>query len=91
METFAAYFWMIASFINMSIIMFIGYRTKKIYHLLYVIMWLCCGLWGMTVPSINIPLIRDLNSIYLPIMAGASGMWGGLLRMAELIKQKINP
>ena len=87
MIAFAAYFWMIASFINMFVLAYLYAKTKMVYHLLYVIVWLCCGLWGMTVPALNVPFIQELNTIILPIIAGICGMVGGLMRLNEILHQ----
>ena len=85
---FAAYFWMIASFINVFVFIGMAYKTKKMYHVLYTFMWICTGLWGMTANAVNIPIIKDVNNIILPIGAGIFSMIGGIMRLNEAIKEK---
>ena len=88
MEDFAAYFWMIASFINMLIFFIMSYNTKKLMYLFTAITWLSCAMWGMTVMAINIPWIRILNTIIIPINAGLFGLMATVMKANEAIRRK---
>ena len=87
MEDFAAYFWMIASFINMLIFFLMYYKTKKLFHLFTAITWLSCGLWGMTVSAINVPWIRVFNTMVIPINAGLFGLMATIMKANEAIRK----
>ena len=84
----AAYTWMIANIFCMLIVAWIGKETRKTYHALYVVLHLCCALWGMTVPAINVPVIRDINAVILPIVGGIAAAVGITLRLIEMIRLK---
>lgn len=88
MIAFASYFWMIASFINMFVFIGMAVKTRKLYHVLYTLMWICTGLWGMTIMAINIEWVKEFNGIVLPIAAGTFGLVGGIMRLVEAIKEK---
>ena len=88
MIAFASYFWMVASFINMFVFIGMAYKTRKTYHILYALMWICCGLWGMTVMAINIEWVKELNGVGLPIGAGIFSLIGGIMRLKEAILEK---
>ena len=85
MENVAAYFWMIASFLNMIIFFAISYKTKKLFHLLTAIMWFNCAMWGMTVSAVNVPFIKLLNTVILPIDAGIFGLAAGIMKLNAAI------
>ena len=87
MKDFAAYFWMISSFVNMFIIGALAFKTKKTYHCLYFVMWFSCGMWGMTGAATNIEWVRILNSIILPIIGGTCGMIGASMKLAEILHE----
>lgn len=88
MIAFASYFWMVASFINMFVFIGMAYKTKKTYHVLYIFMWICCGLWGMTVMAVNIEWVKEFNGVVLPIGAGVFSFIGGIMRLREAIREK---
>ena len=88
MENIAAYFWMVASFLNMVIFFAISYKTKKLFHLFTALMWFNCAMWGMTVSAINVPWIRVLNTTILPINAGLFGLAAGLMKLDSAIHDK---
>lgn len=88
MESFASYFWMVASFINMVIFLIIRHKTKKLSHFFTAMMWLNCALWGMTVSAINVHWIRILNTTIIPIAAGVFGLVAGVMKLHEAVNDK---
>ena len=88
MKDFAAYFWMVTSFISMLIFLALFKKTTRVAHLFSAIMWFSCALWGITVPAVNIPWIGFLNGVILPINAGVFGLIAGLMKLDAVIHNK---
>lgn len=88
MESFASYFWMAVSFINMVLFLIIRHKTKKLYHFFTAMMWFNCALWGMTVSAINVHWIRVLNTTVIPIAAGVFGLVGAIMKLEDSIRNK---
>lgn len=88
METFATYFFMCASLLNMIIFLAIAYRTKKLSHFFTAFVWLNFVLWGMTLSAVNVEWIRTLNKVVIPIDAGFIGLVAGLMKLEAAIHDK---
>ena len=84
----AAYVWMVSNFIIIVLMTWIYSKTKKRYHLFYIFFHLCCALWGMTVPALNVPFVRDINSIVIPILGSFFAIVGSVFRLEEAITEK---
>lgn len=85
MQEFAIYFFMSACFVNMFIFLIVGHRTKRVFNYVLMFFWLDCLLWGMTLSAINVPWIKTLNEVVIPISAGFIGVLGGLLKLQDAI------
>ncbi len=85
-EIIADYLWMIGSFVNAILVLFIFLMTKKLSHFCFVVMFLSCGLWGLTAPDIHIEEIRVINRVILPAVAALSSIFGCILRLVEINK-----
>ena len=83
--TLGAYSWMIASFINMLIMYWLFTYTQKAYHIMYIIVWACCGLWGVTSIVDFTPVVHIINTAILPMIGGISGTIGAILKLNELM------
>ena len=76
---------MIANFIVMLLMTWIYVKSKKTYHLFYALFHLSCALWGMTVPALNVPLVRDINSIVIPIVGSFFALLANVFKLEEMI------
>lgn len=78
---------MVANFIIALLLVGVYVTSRKAYHLMYILFHVLCALWGMTVPSMNVPFIRDINSIAIPILGSICGIVGCIYRLKESITE----
>lgn len=88
LKLFSAYFWMVASVINMFVFMLLYYKVKNYGHLFTGIMWFSCAMWGMTVSAVNVPWIKVFNEVILPINASIFGTIAGFIKLKQAINEK---
>ena len=81
----AAFLWMVGNFIVMFLMTIIYFKSKKLYHLFYALFHLFCALWGMTVPAINVPMIRDFNGVVIPIVGIFFALLANAFKLEEMI------
>lgn len=86
MEKISGLYFMITTSIAMLCFVVVYLVRKRFYHLLYVVLFFCTTVWGLTVQNRDIEIIKHINGIAAPLIGGTCAMIGALTLMIEVLK-----
>lgn len=81
----SAIIWAVLNLISLIILIYLYIKIRKGFVLFYAIACLLKSLWGLTIPGINIEIVKLFNGVFLPAVAGIF-VFFGTWRMYRFMK-----
>ena len=83
----AAIYWSVANFATCAMMLLLWRTQRKLPFMLFAIAGFIKALWGLTVPGLNIEIVKVINSIFIPIIASTVYFFATYALIIEISKR----
>lgn len=76
-----------SSFVAAGLSLWAHSYDKKTCHLYNATTWICAGVWGLTQPAINVPVIKVINGL-MPLIGCVTNLIYHSMKLTEIYRKR---